>query len=89
MLKHLQEKALKYYLENFSSSTILWNGYVTNLRCNKLKMKIVQNLFIHRFINFTHECHALKTHLTHKQMCSQMRYKLMNEQMSYEFHIFL
>jgi hypothetical protein len=34
--------------------------------CNKLIMKIVQISFIHKFRHFTHEFHALKTHLTHE-----------------------
>jgi uncharacterized SAM-binding protein YcdF (DUF218 family) len=52
-------------------------------------MKIVQSLFIHRFIHFTHEYHMFKTCLTHKKMCLGMKYEPMNEQMSHEFHIFL
>jgi hypothetical protein len=41
----------------------------TNLTCNELIMKIVQSSFIHRFVHFTHEYHALKTQSTHKKMC--------------------
>jgi hypothetical protein len=40
--------------------------YITNLACDKLIMKIIRSLFIHRFVHFTHEYHALKTHLTHR-----------------------
>jgi hypothetical protein len=39
--------------------------YIKNLPCNKLIMKIMRSLFIHGFVHFTHEYHALKTHLTH------------------------
>jgi hypothetical protein len=39
---------------------------ITNLACDKLLMKIMQNLFIHRFIHFTHEYHGLKTSLTNR-----------------------
>jgi hypothetical protein len=35
---------------------------ITNLTCNELIMKIIKNSFIHTFIHFTHEYHALKTH---------------------------
>jgi hypothetical protein len=38
---------------------------ITNLACNKLMMKIVQSSFIHRFVHFIYEYHALKTCLTH------------------------
>jgi len=45
-----------------------WNDkiYITNLTCDKLKMKIVWSSFIHRFAHFTHEFHVLKTCLTHE-----------------------
>jgi hypothetical protein len=39
--------------------------FITNLACNKLIMKVMQSSFIHRFVHFTHEYHALETHLTH------------------------
>jgi len=39
--------------------------YITNLACEKLIMKIVQNSFVHMFVWFTHEYHAFKTCLTH------------------------
>jgi hypothetical protein len=42
------------------------NICITNLACNELIMKILQSSFIHRFVHFTHEYHALKTQLTHK-----------------------
>jgi len=48
-------------------------------------MKIVQTSFIHKFIHFAHEYHALKTHLTHEKMCQQMKYETMNEKMSRKF----
>jgi hypothetical protein len=41
------------------------NNIIKNLACDELIMKFVQILFIHRFIYFTNEYHALKTHLTH------------------------
>jgi hypothetical protein len=41
-------------------------AYITNLACDQLIMKIVQNSFIHRFVHFTHKYHVLKTHLTHE-----------------------
>jgi hypothetical protein len=37
-----------------------------NLTYDKLVMKIMQSLFIRRCVHFTHEYHALKTHLTHR-----------------------
>jgi hypothetical protein len=40
-------------------------------------MKIMQNLFIHTFVCFTHEYHALKTCMTHV-------YVLTNEVRTYE-----
>jgi hypothetical protein len=43
-----------------------YGDYITNLTCEELIMKIVQNLFIHRFVHFTHKYHELKTHLTHR-----------------------
>jgi hypothetical protein len=39
---------------------------ITNLTCNELKLKIVQSSFIYRFIQLTHEYHALKTCLTNR-----------------------
>jgi hypothetical protein len=38
---------------------------ITNLTCDELIMKIVQSSFIHKFVHFLYEYHALKTHLTH------------------------
>jgi hypothetical protein len=35
--------------------------HITNLACDELMMKIMQYSFIHRFVHFTHEYHALKT----------------------------
>jgi hypothetical protein len=49
----------------------------------------MQSFFVHTFVCFTHEYHALKTRLTHMLMCWQMKYELMNKQMSHKFHIFL
>ncbi len=43
-----------------------FNPYITNLACDVLIMKIMRSSFIHKFVHFTHECHALKTHLTHQ-----------------------
>jgi hypothetical protein len=40
--------------------------HITNLTFNKLIMKIMGSLFIHRFIHFVDEYHASKTHLIHK-----------------------
>jgi hypothetical protein len=45
------------------------NIVITNLACDKIIMKIMQNSFIHKFIHFTHEYHVLKIHLTQKKMC--------------------
>ncbi len=42
---------------------------ITNLTCDELIMKIMQSSFIHRFVHFTHEYHALKTCSTHGSMC--------------------
>jgi hypothetical protein len=39
---------------------------ITNLTLNYLVMKIVQSLFIHKFLCFTHKSYALKTHLAHE-----------------------
>jgi len=64
-----------------------YGDYITNLTCDKLITKIVQSLFIHRFVHFTNEYYALKTHLTHRLMCLWMKYKLMNEPISHKFFI--
>jgi hypothetical protein len=37
---------------------------ITNLTCDGSIMKIMRSSFIHSFVHFTHEYHALKTHLT-------------------------
>jgi hypothetical protein len=42
-----------------------FNNYITNLTCDELIMKIMQNLFIHRLVHFTHKYHVLKTRLMH------------------------
>jgi hypothetical protein len=42
-----------------------FDKYITNLTCEKLIMEIVQNSFVHMFVCFTHEYHALKTRMTH------------------------
>ncbi len=39
---------------------------ITNLAYDELIMKIVQSLFIHRFVHFTHKYHVLKTCLTYR-----------------------
>jgi hypothetical protein len=52
-------------------------------------MKIVWNSFIHRFIHFTHECHALKTRLITQINVLMDEYEPMNEQILHEFNIFL
>jgi hypothetical protein len=49
----------------------------TNLTCDKLIMKIMGSSFIHKFVHFTQEYHALKTHLTLINV-------LMNEIQTYE-----
>ncbi len=51
--------------------------FITNLTCDNLIIKIVQILFIHRFIHFTHKYHVLKTHLTYINV-------LINEIQTYE-----
>jgi hypothetical protein len=53
--------------------------YITNLTYDKLIMKIMRSSFIHKFIHFKHEYHALKTHLTHGCVCLWTKYKPMNE----------
>jgi hypothetical protein len=42
---------------------------ITNLTYDELILKIVQSLFIHRFVHFTHKYNVLETCLTHGQMC--------------------
>jgi hypothetical protein len=39
--------------------------HIINLACDESIVKIMQNSFIHKFVHFTHEYHALKTRLTH------------------------
>jgi hypothetical protein len=39
---------------------------MTNLACDELIMKIMRSSFIHKFVQLTHEYHALETHLTHE-----------------------
>jgi hypothetical protein len=58
-------------VEGFKSSHLQFTHTHThtNLTFNELIMKIMQSSFIHCFIHFTHEYHALKTCLTHKKMC--------------------
>ncbi len=41
---------------------------ITNLACDELIMNIVQSLFIHGFMHFTHEYHTLK-HVWHTNKC--------------------
>jgi hypothetical protein len=40
--------------------------YIKKLACDELIMKIMQNVFIRKFVHFTHKYHELKTHLTQK-----------------------
>jgi hypothetical protein len=51
----------------------------TNLTCAKIIIKTMGSSFIHKFVHFTQEYHALKTHLTHWEMCWWMKYKPMNK----------
>jgi hypothetical protein len=46
----------------FQHITLL-GAYIINLACDKLIMKIVRSLFIHRFVHFSHKYHELKTRL--------------------------
>ncbi len=58
---------------------IIWMAITTNLTCAKIIIKTMGSSFIHKFVHFTQEYHALKTHLTHWEMCWWMKYKPMNK----------
>ncbi len=51
-------------LNTQTNLNIVLPNIITNLTCDKLIMKMVRILFIHRFVHLTHKYHALKTRLT-------------------------
>jgi hypothetical protein len=56
-----------------------FDAFITNLTCAKIKMKIVWSSFIHRFVHFMHEYHALKICLTHDRFYGWNTNLWMNE----------
>jgi hypothetical protein len=81
-------EAYKFFLNMCFYLTSEMCSIIINLTCDKLLMKFVWSLFIHRFIHFTHKYHVLKRCSTHKPMLWWMKYKPINEWMPHKFCIF-
>jgi len=80
---------LIWWTHTLKVSNIIGKGYliITNLACDELIMKTMWSSLIHKFIQFEHKYHALKTSLTYEYIYWWMKYKPMNESMSHEsFH---